>query len=317
MEQAPPSSAVNHSHALLNALRAALSGEEARALTRELLRLPADGAPKPEHLSALEYVEELFGSFAQKETIILCLDEPGSFIVSHFESQIEALRDRADKVEKLLQVLASRSGNYENAARELTSFYVGHFRAREAYIHGLLLYADTFSNFEMKRHWEDHLEVTLDLIEDSRELLIEVSRAKALSSYMIQRIYDSCILIPASLRCQSHDMCNILHLNKPQLSFQAANLLVGNADEWTAIGLNAEQAGYWAAYKISPPECSEWLSFGFLEARSAGAWKVRGFDPETASDWASNGYDPSEAYLCRHGGISTPDKADQMKGQLH
>lgn len=317
MEQSPPSPAVNHSHAILNALRAAVSGEEARSLTRELLKLPEEIDFGNLDKLPLDYIEGLLGSFHQEETIILCLDEPDSLVVSQFEQQLEGLRERANYVKDLLNVLSSREGNFQDAARELTSFYVGHFRARESYINGLLMYAETFSLWDMKRHWEHHLTSTLDMIDDSRELLIELSRTETLSSYLIQRIYDSCVLIPASLRCQAHDMRHILYLDHQYFTFEDALFSEEDKYAWSQIGLNAEQAGYWAAYEISPEECTEWLSLGFVEPRSAGSWKVRGFDPELANIWILHGFDPSEAYLCRHGGITSPEEAERMKSQPH
>lgn len=320
MEHSSPSAAVNHSHALLNALRAAISGEQSRILTRQLLKLPGDlrlPSPKMQGVS-LEYVEQLFKSFSHKETLIVCFEQPGSEIVASFQEQIRDLHDRSESVRKHLQVLASREGDFEQAARELTSYYVGHFRSRESYIHGLIHYAETYSLWDMKRHWEEHLQNTLDLIDDSRDLLITVAQSKALSSYLIQRIYDSCVLIPASLKCQAHDMRHILSLDQDHFSFEHAEIFTEQAQQaWLEMGLNAEQAGYWASYEITPTECAEWIAFGFIEPRTAGAWKVRGFDPEIANLWAAHGFDASEAYLCRHGGISTPEDAERMRQQVH
>ncbi|MCI5064993.1 hypothetical protein MRY87_04645 [bacterium] len=313
MEEAPPSEAVNQSHALLNSLRAAWSGEQSRGLTRELLELPESSTLDPQKDLPLEYIEQLFSSFSQEETMIICLDDPESLVITHFDDQVEELERRSHDVQRLLSRLSQQGADTREVMGELTSFYVGHFKAREAYIEGLIRYADAFRLWEMKSHWEDHLLRTVDLIEDSRDLLMEVARVDTLSSYLIQRVYDSCVLIPSSLKCQAHDMRHIRHLDREEFTFSMANIPQSEVDGWMQLGLDAEDAGYWGAYDITAEECAEWMHYGFLDPKSAGGWKARGFEPEMADIWAVQGYDPSEAYLCRHGGISTPEAADKLR----
>ena len=319
MRQPTPSPESNFAHSVLNALRAAMNGEDTRLLTRKLLKLPDEPALEREStILHLPYIEELLRGFQQKETVIICLDESDSLIRDLYETQIQLLKAKARHAKRLLSVLCHRSEGHEQAARELAAFYVSHFRARESYIKGLLYYADTFQLPDMYQHWDSHLVGTRDLIEDSKELLVEVTAASEFSAYLIQRVYDSCVLIPASLQCQAHDMRHILSLNKEVFSFDDANLFSDDEkDEWMQLGLDAEQAGYWRAYDISPGEFSDWVSLGFFEARTAGAWKARGFDPEAAHLWAVQGFDASEAFLCRHGGITSPEEAERMRSELH
>ena len=319
MSYPTPSPESNFTHSVLNALRAAMNGEDTRLLTRTLLKLPAETAVSIENTTRhLPYIEELLSGFQQEETTIICFDETDSLIRDLYEGQINLLQSKARHAKRLLTVLAHRSEGFEQAARELAAFYVSHFRARESYINGLLYYADSFGLKEMYEHWHSHLVGTLDLIEDSKELLVEVSDIEEFSAYLLQRIYDSCVLIPASLQCQAHDMRHILSLNKDHFSFDDANLFSEEEkSEWIQLGLNAEQAGYWRAYDISPLEFSDWISLGFFEARIAGAWKARGFDPEAAHLWAIQGFDASEAFLCRYGGITSPEEAERMRSELH
>ena len=132
MDTFHPSESVNHCHALLNALRAALYGEESRLLSRFLLGLEQEGETFATLSGNVEYIEKLFSAFQSEETVILCLDDTqNNHTKMLLHNHMSILSESAKNVSSMLQKIKSREDRSDALIQDIVTYVVGHTRARE------------------------------------------------------------------------------------------------------------------------------------------------------------------------------------------
>ncbi len=312
-----PSPQSNHCHAILNALRAALAGQFSKYRTAQLLGNPLFEPYLFENsANRLSWISQLFSDFHKDETQIICLEDAGE-VESLFQLVQQQLEQDAFMAQEILSVLSWSEPENLDGLGALVCFHSAHLHAREMYIDGLIYYARCFGIADMMRYWERQAHLGADAAERNREFLVRLAKEGRIDKGFLQEIYSETVLIPSSYRCQSHDMNRIRCLDQGECEFETLPMESDEALMWQELGINAEKAGYWRAYQISPVEVDEWRDFGFLEPRQAGIWKARGFSPSEADEWSLAGYDPEQAHLYRHCGCASPESAEVLRRWEH
>jgi len=127
---------------------------------------------------------------------------------------------------------------------------------------------------------------TICSISDSFELL---------NNNFMRAFVARCAPLPGMFRTYCHEINKLLAPFNGGLNFENADFNEEQAVAWSLKGFDAEQAGYWRAYSLSPDQALAWLEEDIDRPALAMPWKYHGFSAAEAKYWISQNVLPLQA----------------------
>jgi hypothetical protein len=162
----------------------------------------------------------------------------------------------------------------------------------------------------MVKLWKPKLADASESIKLANDFLLAFRKGTDLPHNFFQHLQFFCRTLPGIFRCHIHDIYQLLHTFKGNLSYERAGFLKPEAHVWDRAEIGVVEAGYWRAHDFSAPEAVEWRKNGVTDALTAAEWHLAGFpsqeaaiwiqvrfSPLLALQWASAGYNPEEAAI--------------------
>lgn len=196
----------------------------------------------------------------------------------------------ANKVEKILME-ANFHENPENI-KFLIASYARHAYTQENYIQGFVEYGKNFTLPNVVRTYEPLLPESRRNLEGAHLFFDIFTGEEPPSPIFYKSLVEEAIFLPGVYRSNAHDLLKCSIIYKGPLNFEMMEMPLEEAEEWAAIKVNPDLAGYWRSFRFRAQDMVDWVTVGVAAPRVAWFWRCMEFDAAVAAEWLKFGFSP-------------------------
>lgn len=233
---------------------------------------------------------------------------------SAFEMLVELRKELAQVTSRVRKILAQGelSGRREDVKYLLAAF-TRHVYSREHYVRGFISLGKQYRSKPLVEQYEVFIPEIERGVTAAHNLFSIFNGEESPKKEFFQGLSEECSFLPGIFRSQMHEVQILLSSYSGPFTFEKTDIPEQDYQSWVDVQILPEQAGYWHAYHVTPPEAIRWMQVGVGDPQLCWFWISQGFTPFDAGPWVERGFFPPTAKDYRARGFSADEALEDME----